>query len=193
MFIAALLTLTRTWKQPRCPLADEWVKKLWYIYTMEYYSAIKKEHIWVSSNEVAETGAYYTEWSKPQTETWIQYINAYIWNLERWEWQLYMQDSKRDTEIKKRLLDYMEEGEGGTIWENSTETCILPYVKQMTNRSSMHEAGHSKPVLWSWGLAAACRASRKTVNSERWCFLCPVQENFAFPSVMKRSGRRLKP
>ena len=92
-------------------------------------SATEKEHIWVSSNEVAETGAYYTEWSKPQTETWIQYINAYIWNLERWEWQLYMQDSKRDTDIKKRLLDYMEEGEGGTIWENSTETCILPYVK----------------------------------------------------------------
>ena len=42
MFIAALFTIARTWKQPRCPLADEWIKKLWYIYTMEYYSAIKK-------------------------------------------------------------------------------------------------------------------------------------------------------
>ena len=40
MFIAALFIIARTWKQPRCPLADEWIRKLWYIYTMEYYSAI---------------------------------------------------------------------------------------------------------------------------------------------------------
>ena len=42
MFIAALFIIARTWKQPRCPSTDEWIRKLWYIYTMEYYSAIKK-------------------------------------------------------------------------------------------------------------------------------------------------------
>ena len=42
MFIAALFTMAKTWKQPRCPLTNEWIKKLWYIYTMEYYSAIKR-------------------------------------------------------------------------------------------------------------------------------------------------------
>ena len=42
LFIAALFTKARTWKQPRCPLADKWIRKLWYIYTMEYYSAIKR-------------------------------------------------------------------------------------------------------------------------------------------------------
>ena len=42
MFIAALFIIARTWKQPRCPSADEWIRKLWHIYTMEYYSAIKK-------------------------------------------------------------------------------------------------------------------------------------------------------
>ena len=42
MFTAALFTIARTWKQPRYPSADEWIRKLWYIYTMEYYSAIKK-------------------------------------------------------------------------------------------------------------------------------------------------------
>ena len=42
MFTAALFTIARTWKQPRCPLVDEWIGKLWYIYTVEYYSAIKK-------------------------------------------------------------------------------------------------------------------------------------------------------
>ena len=42
MFIAALFIIARMWKQPRCPSADEWIRKLWYIHTMEYYSAIKK-------------------------------------------------------------------------------------------------------------------------------------------------------
>ena len=41
LFIAELFTIARTWKQPRCPSTDEWIKKLWYIYTMEYYSSIK--------------------------------------------------------------------------------------------------------------------------------------------------------
>ena len=42
MFTATLFIIARTWKQPRCPLTDEWIKKLWYIYTTEYYSAIKR-------------------------------------------------------------------------------------------------------------------------------------------------------
>ena len=41
MFIAALFTIARTWKQPKCPSTNEWIKKMWHIYTMEYYSAIK--------------------------------------------------------------------------------------------------------------------------------------------------------
>ena len=42
VFIAALFTIAKAWKQPKCPLTDEWIKKMWYIYTMEYYSAIKR-------------------------------------------------------------------------------------------------------------------------------------------------------
>ena len=45
MFIAALFTIARTWKQPKCPMTDERIKKMWYIYTMEYYSAIKRNKI----------------------------------------------------------------------------------------------------------------------------------------------------
>jgi hypothetical protein len=45
MFIAALFTIAKLWKQPRCPTTDEWIKKMWYLYTMEFYLAIKKNEI----------------------------------------------------------------------------------------------------------------------------------------------------
>ena len=59
-----------------------------------------------------------------------------------------MQDSKRDTDVKNRLLDSVREGKGGMIWENSIETCILSYVKQSASPGLMHEAGYSGLVHW---------------------------------------------
>ena len=59
-----------------------------------------------------------------------------------------MQDSKRNTYVKNRLLDSVGEGEGGMIWEGSVETCILSYVKRIANPGSMHETGCSGLVYW---------------------------------------------
>ena len=61
LFIAALFTTARTWKQPRYPLTDEWIKKLWYIYTMKYHSVIKRNVFESVLNEVDEPRTYYTE------------------------------------------------------------------------------------------------------------------------------------
>ena len=69
MFIAALFTIARTWKQPRCASADEWIRKLWYIHTMEYYLVIKQNAFesvlmrWVKleliiQSEVSQKGKY---------------------------------------------------------------------------------------------------------------------------------------
>ena len=83
MFFRALFTIARSLKQPRCPLADEWIRKLWYIYTMDYYSAIKKNTFesvlmrWMKLEPIIQSEV-------SQRKTPIQYINTYIWNLERW-------------------------------------------------------------------------------------------------------------
>ena len=69
LFIAALFTIPRTWKQPRCSSTDEWIKKLWCIYTMEYYSAIKTNAFGsVLMRWMGEPRAYYTKWSKSERE-----------------------------------------------------------------------------------------------------------------------------
>ena len=84
MFSSALFIIARTWKQSRCPSADEWIRKLWYVYTMEYYSAIKKNAFesvlmrWMKLEPIIQNEV------KSERKTPIEYINAYIWNLERW-------------------------------------------------------------------------------------------------------------
>ena len=86
MFTAALFTIARTWKQPRCPSAYEWIRKLWHIYTMEYYLAIKRntfESILMSCMNLEPITQ--SEVSQKEKENiQILYINTYIWNLERW-------------------------------------------------------------------------------------------------------------
>ena len=59
-----------------------------------------------------------------------------------------MRDSKRDTQVLKSLLDSVGEGEGGMIWENGIETCILSYVKRITSPGLMHDTGCSGLVHW---------------------------------------------
>ena len=81
--ISALFTIARTWKQPKCPSTDEWIKKIWYIYTMEYYSAIKRDKIgsfvrtWMDLETVIQSEV------KSEREKQISHINAYMWNLEK--------------------------------------------------------------------------------------------------------------
>ena len=80
MFTAALFTIARTWKQPECPSTEKWIKKMWYIYTMEYYSAIKKNKImpfaaiWIDLEIVIL--------SKSERERQIPYGITYMWNLK---------------------------------------------------------------------------------------------------------------
>ena len=85
MFIAALLTIARTWNQPKCPLTDEWIKNMWHIYTMEYYSAIKRNEIelfvvrWMDLESVIQSEVSQKEKNKHRMLT-------HIWNLRGEKW-----------------------------------------------------------------------------------------------------------
>ena len=78
LFTATLFTIARTWKQPRCPSTDEWIKKLWYIYTMEYYSAIKRNAFgsvlmrWVNLEPIIPSEVTQKEKDKYHILTYIQ-------------------------------------------------------------------------------------------------------------------------
>ena len=82
MFIASLFIIARTWKQRRCPSTYAWIKKLWYIHTTGYYSAIKRNEFesivvrWMNLEPVIKR-------SKSEKEKQISYINTCIWNLDK--------------------------------------------------------------------------------------------------------------
>ena len=82
LFIAALFTIARTWKQPRCPLTVEWIKKYWYIYAMEYYSVIKRNTFesvlmrWMNLEPIIQNEVSQKEKDK-------YHLLTHIWNLER--------------------------------------------------------------------------------------------------------------
>ena len=133
MFIVALITIAKTGNQPKCPYNGTLLSQ-------------KKECIWVSSNEVDEPRACYTEWSKSEREKQISYINTYIWNLEKWDWWTYLQGSNGD--VENRLMDKGrgEEGEGEMNGESSMKAYTQPHVKQIANGNLLDNSGTS-----NWG------------------------------------------
>ena len=106
----ALFTVARTWKHPKSPSPDEWIKKPWYIYIMEYYSIVKRNAFEsVPMKWMKQTKGYYTEWSKSEKEKQRSYINAYIWYLEKWYWCAYWQGSSGDADVGNSLTDTVVE------------------------------------------------------------------------------------
>ena len=135
MFIAALFIIARTLKQLRCPSADKCITKLWYIYTMEYYSAITNNSFesvlrWMKLEPIIQS-----EVSQKDKDQYS--ILTHIYGI--------LKDgnnnpiSKTEKETQMWIADFwtLGEGEGGMIWENGIETCILSYVKQIASPGPM--------------------------------------------------------
>ena len=104
VFIAALLIIARTWKQPRCPSADEWIGKLWYIYTMEYYSAIKRNSFesvlmrWMKLEPIVQS-----EVSQKDKDHYS--ILTHIYGIQKDVNDNPICKTEKETEVWNRLLD----------------------------------------------------------------------------------------
>ena len=112
MFIATLFAIARTWKQPRCPSADKWIRKPWYIYTIEYYSAMKKNAfesvlmMWMKLEPIIQS-----EVSQKKNTSAVYYC-IYMEFRKMVTMILYARQRKRHR-CKDRFLDYVEKGKGG--------------------------------------------------------------------------------
>jgi len=130
LFTAALLTIARTWKQPRCPSTNEWIKKLWYIFTMEYYSAIKRNTFesvlmrWMNLEPIIQS-----EVSQKEKDKYCILKYIYIWNLEKRYLRIYSQGNNGERDIENGLMDIGKGEERVKCMERVTWKLTLPYVK----------------------------------------------------------------
>ena len=122
MFIAALFTIARTWKQCKCTSTDEWIKKMWHIYTMEYYSTIKGNEIelfvvrWMDLESVIQSEVSQKEKNKYRMLTHIYGI----WKKKKkkkWSWRTLGQDRNKDTDLPENVLEDTGKGKG-KLWQS---------------------------------------------------------------------------
>ena len=81
MFIEALFTIAKTWNQPKCPSIKDWMKKMWHIYTMKYYAAIKKGRVHVLCRDVDEAGNHHSQQTDIRTENQTPHVLTHKWVL----------------------------------------------------------------------------------------------------------------
>ena len=136
MFIAALFIIARTWKQPRCLSADEWIRKLWYIYTMEYYSATKKNTFesvlmkWMKLEPIIQSEV-------SQKDKRQHSILTHIYGILKDGNENPVCKTAKETQMYRTVFCALGKGEGGIIWENGIETYII--ICEM-NRQSRFDA-----------------------------------------------------
>ena len=131
VFIAALYTIAKTWKQPTCPLKEEWIKKKWYIYTMEYYSTMRKNEIfqfaatWMDLEIIIPSKVSYIDKD-------ILYI-AYIWNLKNNTNELiYKTETDSQTQKTNLWLPKRMGRDKLGVWDSYIYT--LYYIKEANNK-----------------------------------------------------------
>ena len=101
VFTAALFIITKTWKQPKCPLTDEQIKGMCYINTMEYYSTIKKNDVICSNMDGPRD--YHAKWSKPDKGKYHM-ISLICGIIKKWYKWSYIQNKNRPTDIENKLM-----------------------------------------------------------------------------------------
>ena len=143
----ALFIIARTWKQPRCPSADEWIRKLWYIYTMEYYSAIKKNTFesvlmrWMKLEPIIQSEV-------SQKEKHQYSILTHIYGIYKDGNDDPVCGTAKETQMCRTDFWTLWERERVDDWENGIETCILSCKKRIASLCSIQDTGCLGLVHW---------------------------------------------
>ena len=136
MFTAALFIIARTWKQRRCPSADEWIRKLWYIYTMEYYSAIKKNTFesvlmrWTKLQLIIQSEV-------SQKEKHQYSILTHIYGIQKDGNDDPVCKIAKETQMLEQSFGLCGKGRG---WDD-IEAYLISYMKRIASPGSMHDTG----------------------------------------------------
>ena len=142
MFIAALFTIIRTWKQSKCPSTDVWIKKT-YVYNGILLSH-KKKWSCIICRDMDGAGEGHTERSRSEREKQMSYINTCICNLEKWYRGTYLRGKNRH---RNGHVDV--KGSGGMNWEIEIDICALPCVnRELVDTYSVAERAQLSAVWW---------------------------------------------
>ena len=153
MCIAALFTIAKIWKQLKCLLMDEWIKKMWYTYTMEYYSAFKKEEIlscattWLIQEDIMLSEGSQTQTNTTRSSMWI--VNSLKSWKQRVQWRL-LGTKGKDTwgDVDQRVQNINEARPSKVWWSHvqhchHSEQCYIVYWK-LAKRVGLKCSHHKK-------------------------------------------------
>ena len=125
MFIAAQFALTKCCKQPKGPPVNEWIKKPWYIYRMEFYSAERNKELLPFWESMDETGEHYAKWNKPGSEGQISYDLTNQWNIIN---KTNKQAKYNQRHWNEEQTDSNQRGQGSGIIGDNKEKAISEHV-----------------------------------------------------------------
>ena len=144
--------MAKTWKQPKCPSTDEWIKKMWCIYTMEYYSAIKKNEIMPFAATWMDLEIIILSEVKSERERQIPYDIPYMWNLKQDTNELFYK-TETDSQTQKANL-WLPKGKGGWgrdklgVGNQQIQTTIYEIDKQhgsTVQHRELYSISYNKP------------------------------------------------
>ena len=150
IFISALLTIAKKWKQP----INRWMDKETVVHTYNgIWLSHKKEDNRVNCSEADEPRVYHTGWSQSERNKQISYINEYIWNLEKRTDEPFLLGRNGDTKVENRFVDAEGKGERGTHWESKSHMYTLLYGidRQLVGSCRVAQGTQLRALWWLTG------------------------------------------